>query len=171
MRNGSLVIIAACVALLGGTAGCGGAPSAPSDPGPAADATRVPPPTIVARVPRTATPTAIDPLAVVPAEGIEGIVVPAGAELIEITAATDDADARADYRIADVDAEALSAWFAEHWPAAGWGEPEDRDGALVFVHTKALSARHASVGQKRSATVVFDLDEGIDFTLLVEAPK
>ncbi|MCE7938213.1 MAG: hypothetical protein DYG90_06360 [Chloroflexi bacterium CFX6] len=117
------------------------------------------------------TPTPVDPLAVAPAEGIDGVVVPAGAELIEITAATDDADARADYRIADVDAAALSAWFAEHWPEAGWGEPEDRDGALVFEHAEQLSARHATVGQKRSATVVFGLDEGIDFTLLVEAPK
>lgn len=171
MRIRSIALVSAGALLAGFLAACGGSPDAPAEGGPASDATRVPPPTIVARIPRTPTPTAIDPLAPVPSRAIDGIVVPAGAELVDSTAATDDTDARADYRIDDVEAGDLSDWFATHLQDAGWEAPDDRDGALVFIHSEQLSARHATVGQKRTATVFFGLEEGADFTLLVEAAK
>lgn len=166
----SIALASASALFAGLLAACGGQ-DAPADDAAAVDATPIPPPTIVARIPRTPTPTAVDPLAVVPSAAIEGIVVPAGAELVDEAAATDDTDARADYRIEGVDAAELSEWFGAHMPDAGWGEPEERDGALVFIHTTQLSARHATVGQKRTATVFFGLEEGADFTLLVEAAK
>ena len=157
-------------------ASCGGAPADDGD-GTAPHPVTVTPdsgaatPSLVARAPRTATPTVSDPLAAVRSKVIAGVVVPAGAKLVESTAASAGADARADYRIDGVDAGALSTWFAEHLPQAGWGAPEDRDGALVFLHETELSARHASLGQKRTVTVIFDLTDEVDFTLLVEAPR
>ena len=55
-------------------------------------------------------------------------------------------------------------------PELGWGEPEDRDGSLIFLHETQLSQRFAEEGQKRTATVIFELTEGIDFSILAEAP-
>jgi len=167
-----LISLLACAVL----AGCGGGPADDGEgptprPGAATPASGAVTPSLVARAPRTATPTVADPLAVAKSRAIAGVVVPAGAELVDATDADADADARADYRIDGVEAEGLSAWFAEHMPEAGWSAPEERDGALVFLHETELSARHASLGQKRTATVIFDLTDDVDFTLLVEAPK
>jgi hypothetical protein len=128
-------------------------------------------PTVIRRAPRTATPTAVDPLAAVTSKAVPGVPVPAAAELVESMPATADGDARADYRIEGVESDALSEWFSREMAKAGWGEPEERDGALVFVHDSELSERFAELGQKRTATVVFDLTDDVDFTLLVEAPK
>lgn len=128
-------------------------------------------PTVIRRAPRTATPTAVDPLAPVTSKAIPGVPVPAAAVLVDSTPPTAEGDARADYRIEGVEPDALAEWFSREMTKAGWGEPEERDGALVFVHDSQLSERFAGLGQKRSATVVFDLTDDVDFTLLVEAPK
>lgn len=153
-------------------AGCGsaGAPTESAEPSAtaaqvAARATASP----VRRLP-TATPTP-DPAAPVPSEAIPGIVVPAGAVLVGRVPAGAENDARADYRVDGIDPETLGAWFVAELPAAGWGEAEDRDGVLVFLHGTELSERYAGIGQKRTATLILAPDEGIDFTLLVEAPQ
>jgi len=156
----------------GTLAGCGGGePPAPDVGATPTPAGLVAGATVVARTARTATPTPVDPLSPVPSQAIDGVVVPSSAELVDSTPATDDTDARVDYRIDGVETDELQAWFTKHMPALGWDEPEARDDALVFLHTRDLSARHAGLGQKRTAMVVFDLEDGVDFTLLVEAPK
>jgi len=127
--------------------------------------------TIVFRLapPATRTP-AVDPLAPVESDDLSGVVVPAGAELIDYVAP--DPDARADYHMAGVDYETLNAWFRDQLPRVGWDEGKDTDGALMFLHTTQLSARYAGVGLKRTATIFFEeTDEGVDFSLLVEAPE
>ena len=116
-----------------------------------------------------------EPLAPVPVDGVPGIVAPAGAELVEQHEATDDNDASADFVISGFDSDELSAWFEERWPVAGWVYRDERDGALFFEHGKDLSARFASEGLKRTASVYFDTVEDLEdgqtgFSIVVEAP-
>jgi predicted small lipoprotein YifL len=140
----------------------------------AAPATEAAPPTAVVRMEPTPTATvdpAAEPMAPVASEALPGLVVPAAATLIELVEPTEDRDGRADYAIEDVDEEALYDWFVTQWPKLDWGEPEDRDGSLIFLHRTELSQRFAELGQKRTATIVFGLVDGADFSILAEAPK
>jgi hypothetical protein len=135
-------------------------------------------PTVVLRTGPTATPTVdpeSEPLAPVESDRLPGVVIPAGAFLIEHSEASGEQDAVATFVIRGVDADELYDWFAEHMTAAGWDEPEDRDGTLIFLHGEQLSARFADEGLQRTATVFFeslgDLEKGTTFTLVVEAPQ
>ena len=170
----ALTMLAVSIALVA----CGGAPG-PETPG-ASDRMGTPPtvaptPTLVARLPATATPTPPpDPLAAVENDKVPGVFVPAGAELVAFIPPTDDEDASADFTMVGVSSEALFDWFKAQMPKHGWDEGEERGGSLIFLHATELSARFASEGLKRTATVHFDTidapDGGVSFTLLVEAP-
>ncbi len=156
--------------------GCGEEPTATAEPSPTAEAIATEQPSPVARMEPTATATvdpAEEPLAPVGSEELAGIVVPAAAELVDFVEAGEETDARADYRIEveGVDSEVLYEWFVTQMMEQGWGEPEDRDGALIFLHETELGARFADLGQKRTATVIFDLTDEVDFSILAEAPN
>ena len=177
-HSNRLCLVATSLSCLLVLAGCGGREATePEEPmATAAPPTEAAPPTVVARMEPTATATvdpASEPLAAVASEALPGIVVPAAAELVEAIEAGEDTDARADYRIEveGVDAEALYEWFSTELPKLGWGEPEDRDGALIFLHETELSQRFAELGQKRTATLIFEPTEDIDVSILVEAPN
>jgi hypothetical protein len=158
---------------------CGGTAPGGSDPGAdgsaATAATGAVTPTLVARLPATATPTPPpDPLAPVASDKVPGVVVPAGAELVAFTPAVEDEDAAADYIVPGISDEDLSAWFLKQMPLHGWDDGEDRGGSLIFLHTTELSARFASEGLKRTATVHFDTidapEGATSFSILAEAP-
>lgn len=141
-------------------------------------------PTVVARLVPTATPTADpadDPLFPVASERLPGVPLPAGASLVrfdeavERTEDTEGSDAVGTYVIEGVDSATLYDWFVEHMADEGWGEPEDRDGALIFLHTVEESARfEGEESSQRTATVYFDtladLERGTTFTVIVEVP-
>jgi len=173
----------ALAALLAGTGllavGCRAEPDA--DDAPPADATEAvaaPPstPTAVRRRLPTPTPTvdpAEQPLYPSEHDALPGIPVPLGARVVEVVAATEDADARVDFALPDdVTEDDVTAWFREQMPEHGWAESEERDGAVVFLHTEELSARHADEGLERTAMVLFEtLSEEADFSVLAEAAK
>jgi len=168
------IAVAAC----GGTPARDPASSGAGTPGGAAGAaatvgTAVVTPTVVARLPKpTATP---DPLSPVTSTSLADIVVPLAAEVVRNTAADETTDAQVDYVIAGTDEDALRAWFREQLPKHGWVEDEERDGAVIFLHAKQLSARYADEGLKRTATLFLGTVEDVPagstgFTLVVEAP-
>lgn len=146
------------------------------------DAVAAPPPdaepTIISRAGPTATPTvdpATQPMAPIESGQLAGVVIPAGAFLLDYDEAWEEQDAVATYVINGVASDELFDWFVEQMVAAGWGEPEERDGSLIFLHTSQLSARFADEELERTATVFFDslddLEGGTTFTLVVEAPQ
>lgn len=131
-------------------------------------------PTAVERREPTPTPTPDDPWYAVEAEGLPGVPVPQGAELVgELSPADEDRDARADYALSeDMTLDELYEWYLETMPEWDWDEGEDKDGGLVFLHQEQLSARYAAEGLSRTATVIFEaIVDGADFSLLVEAPE
>lgn len=145
-------------------------PATPVAEAPAAE------PTAVRRRLPTATPTldpAADPLAPVELEALPGVPVPIGARAVEVVSATAETDARVDFALPEgTTAEEMTAWFREQMPEMGWEESEERDGAVIFLHTEQLSARHAGEGVERTAMVLFDtLSDEADFTVLAEAAK
>lgn len=156
-------------------AACGGgkepvAPATPVAEGPTATAT------VMRRREPTPTPTvdpAANPLFPIELDALPGIAVPIGARAVEVIEATEDADARVDFELPpDTTVEEMTAWFREQMPEHGWEESEERDGALVFLHDDEISARYASEGLKRTATVLFDtLSDDADFSVLAEAAK
>lgn len=99
------------------------------------------------------------------------MVMPAGARRVRFTPASAESDASADFVLPDVANAALAEWFGTQMPKHGWDKGEDLGGALLFLHRTQLSARHASEGLKRTATVLFDPENGGDFTMIVEAPR
>jgi hypothetical protein len=132
-------------------------------------------PTVVARIEPTATPT-IDPAEqpLYPGERAEvpGVPIPLGARIVDIAPATADADLRVQLALDDYDAELIYDWYIEHMPDFGWGDVEDRDGSLIFLHDKDLSQRFIDDGLNRTATVLFiAIEEDADWTLIVEAPE
>jgi hypothetical protein len=134
-------------------------------------------PTVVQRAGPPPTPTvdpASQPLAPIESGQVTGVVIPAGAFLLDYDEAWEEQDAVATYVINGVESDELYDWFVEQMVAAGWGEPEERDGSLIFLHTSQLSARFADEELERTATVFIDslddLEGGTTFTLVVEAP-
>jgi len=127
-------------------------------------------------VPRRATPTldpAEAPLHPILTDELPDVPVPLGARRDEFEAATEETDALAHFEIDGVDQGELEAWFREHMAEHGWREDESAAaGGLVFEHESQQSARFASEGLPRTASVIFEtLDEDHDFTLIVEAPS
>ena len=93
------------------------------------------------------------------------------ADASPVTAADEAADAQAEYHMPGADLDQMSEWFAAQLPKAGWGEPEDVDGALQFVHQTELGKRSAREGIKRHALVLLlAADDGVDIVLNVEEP-
>jgi hypothetical protein len=142
---------------------------------------RTPTPTLVASREPSATPTPEpDPMFPVESRVIPGVLVPYSAELVVFSTprlGRDSegvravADARADYFVPDADADALRDWFLENLPSAGWGEGEERDGTLFFLHTVEGSLREPGDEDDeghRSATVFFDRGDGVSFTIIAE---
>lgn len=132
-------------------------------------------PTVVERIPPTATPTvdpAAEPFHPIESAELPGVPVPIGAELVDFSPASETTDARADFAMPEATDEEIAAWFLEWMPEHGWDAGEERDGGgLVFLHGEQLSERFATQGLERTATLVLEtLDDGIDFSLLVEAP-
>lgn len=134
-------------------------------------ATSIVTPTVIVRVPVTPTP---DPLSPIAAPDLPEVVVPAGASRTAFSPADETADANAEYTMPGLDTEALTAWFRAEMTKAGWTEDEERDGALIFLHGKQLSARYAGEGLKRTCTVFFDTgtapEGGAAFSVVAEAP-
>jgi len=145
-------------------------PATPVAEAPAAE------PTAIRRLEPTPTPTldpAADPLAPIELEALPGVPVPIGARVVEVVTATAESDARVDFALPEgTTTEAMTAWFRERMPEMGWEESDERDGAVIFLHTEQLSARHAGEGIERTAMVLFDtLSDEADFTVLAEAAK
>jgi hypothetical protein len=132
-------------------------------------------PTIVARIEPTATPTidpAEQPLYPGERDEVPGVPIPLGARIVDIAPATADADLRVQLALADYDADLIYDWYMENMPDFGWGDVEDRDGSLIFLHDKDLSQRFIDDGLNRTATVLFiAIEEDADWTLIVEAPE
>lgn len=175
----ALATPAAALALLLslGLTACGGQEPAEIEPTPeetvVAEAPSATPTTVERREP-TPTPTPDDPWYAVEADGLPGVPVPQGAELVgELSPADEDRDARADYALGeDMTLDELYEWYLETMPEWDWDEGEDKDGGLVFLHQEQLSARYAAEGLSRTATVIFEaIVDGADFSLLVEAPE
>ena len=144
-------------------------------PEPTAEPTSVASPTIVARVEPTPTPTvdpAEQPLYPGERDEVPGVPIPLGARIVDLAPATADADLRVQLALDDFDEEVVYDWYSEHMPEFGWGDVEDRDGSLIFLHDDELSQRFADDGLKRTATVLFvAIDEEADWTLVVETPE
>ena len=144
-------------------------------PEPTAEPTAVSTPTIVARVEPTATPT-VDPAEQPRYPGerdeVPGVPLPIGARIVDLAPATADADLRVQLALDDYDESVVYDWYREHMPDYGWGDVEDRDGSLIFLHDEQLSQRFADDGLNRTATVLFiAIDEEADWTMVVEAPE
>ncbi len=137
-----------------------------------------PSPTAVVRREPTATPTPEpDPLAPVDSVVVPGIPVPYAAQLVVSDSGQGPAgegksgtDSLAEYLVADTDAAGLRAWFLDQMPAAGWDEGEERDDTLVFRHLEQRSARADADEPMRTATIFFEIREGVSFSILAEAP-
>lgn len=170
-RRPLAAVALACAGLL--AAACG--PQEPPPATPVAEAPAAAPTAVRRRLP-TPTPTvdpAADPLFPIEIEALPGVPVPIGARAVEIVTATAESDARVDFALPEgTSAEEITAWFREQMPELGWEESEERDGAVIFLHTEQLSARHADQGIERTAMVLFDtLSDEADFTVLAEAAK
>jgi hypothetical protein len=129
-------------------------------------------PTIVARAaPQLTATSAANRLAAVPIEGIPGVLVPGGAELVEFAEAESDRDAHATYSMPDAEIDELRDWFETQLTGLGWGEPTLTDGSLVFKHLEQFSDRYQRQGLRRTATVhFFEVEDGIEIHVIVEAP-
>jgi|GEM_PF-6891889 hypothetical protein len=135
-------------------------------------------PTIVGRLVPTETPTpdpADDPLYPIMTERLPGVPLPAAAVLVSYDQPSEESDIAATYVIEGVTGNELTDWFKENMVQAGWEEPEERDGALIFLHTTERSARFEDEDDnQRTATVFVDslakLEGGTTFTVIVEVP-
>ncbi len=145
-------------------AGCAGRPTPTPTPEPTPTS---PPPSPVPRLLPTATP---QPLSPVPSAKMPGVVVPAGAKLVTFTPAAEDGAAQAEYFIADLDADDARDWFRKHMVEAGWTQPEELDGALLFAHRTELSAQSARQGYRRSALLLFESQaDGVSVVINAES--
>ena len=167
---------AAALALLATLAlGLGACREPSPTPEPTAEPTALSTPTIVARIEPTPTPTvdpAEQPLHPGLRDEVPGVPIPIGARVVDLAPATADSDLRVQLALDGYEEEVVYDWYREHMPAYGWGDVEDRDGSLIFLHDEQLSQRFADDGLRRTATILFiAIDEEANWTMVVEAPE
>jgi hypothetical protein len=163
------------------SAACGGEPPAADDQAVVEMVSPVPAEpsaTAIVRREPTVTPTPEpDPMSVVFTDLLPGVPIPYSAQLVLSDIGHEGAgegtesagiDTLVEYSVSDADAATLREWFLEHMPAAGWDEGEERDGALLFRHLEERAARASGEDPMRTATIFFDLRDGVSFSVLAE---